>query len=248
MTKLPDSRMTVTFDGHDITARYMVTGIDRPRSSYALTTEDNPAGGAFFLGSRAQAGSVTMDVHIDGPSRDRRDAIRELASWLAVDGPRELAFSDDEGLCYMAVPDGMPDLERFYFKDLVTLSFTIPEPYMLGAIRKATVPSGGTASVIVGGTAPALPLFSASAAVRDGSTGVWGLRLDDGDYIRVPIGTASAAPVEIDCTERTAKANGAIVLPTLDSDWLAFEPGTHSVENDEGTGACAVEYRERWRI
>lgn len=236
------------YDGHELTSLFSVSNVVRPWPSLSVEAQDNPAGGSFVLGVRRPAKTVTMTLHAFGTSAQRRDAARQLSAWLAVDGARELSFSDDSGLCYMALPDGDADVELLCMGEAVEYTFLVPSPYMLGETKTAAVPSGGTATAVVSGTASALPTIEATAAVRDGSTGLWGVRVNDGDYVRVPIGTASAAAVEIDCADRTARANGTVVLPTLDSDWLELKPGSNTVENDHGTGACTLSYRERWLI
>ena len=243
---VPDSRMTVTWDGHDLTELFLVTNIARSWPSLSASTTDNPAGGSFLVGLRPQSPTVSMTLRAYGDSSRRREAARALASWLAVDGPRELAFGDDGGLCYMAVPDGSADSKRLYWQEAVAISFLVPEPVMLGDRMTATVPSGATASVGVGGTAPARPVIVATAAVRDSSTGLWGVRdTASGDFVRVALPTASPSAVTIDCERRTATVNGQSALVTLDSDWLELAPGAHALAVD-GTGDATLTWRERW--
>lgn len=244
--RVPNSRMAVTWDGHDLTELFLVTNIARSWPSCSASTTDNPAGGSFLVGLRAQSPTVSMTLRAYGDSSRRRESARALASWLAVDGPRELAFGDDGGLCYIAVPDGTADSERLYWQEAVTVSFLVPEPVMLGDRMTATVPSGATASVGVGGTAPARPTIEATGAVRDSSTGLWGVRdAGSGSFVRVSIPTASASSVVIDCERRTATVNGQSALVTLDSDWLELAPGAHALAVD-GTGAATLTWRERW--
>ena len=246
MVARPYGTWPVTFDGHDLTELFLVTDVSRPWPSLSANVADNPAGGSFLTGLRQDAAEVSMTLYAFGSTYERREAARALASWLAVDGPRELAFGDDGGLCYMAVPDGTADSERLYWQEAVTVSFIVPEPVMLGDRMAATVPSGATASVGVGGTAPARPLIGASAAVRNPSTGLWGVRdTASGSFVRVALPTASPSAVTIDCERRTATVNGESALVTLDSDWLELAPGAHALAVD-GTGAATLTWRERW--
>lgn len=248
ISRVNTSCVRVVFDGHDITSRWLVTGIERPAPSYSASMDDNPSGGSFLMGVRSEAAEVSFSVHITGDSSERREQLRELASWLAVDGARELSFSDDLGLLYMAAPNGQGDVEHRYWRDIVTLTFAVPEPVMLGEVRTLAVPSGSSASTYVGGTAPALPVVEAPAAVRDGTTHEWGVRLDGGDMLRVGIPVTGGVPVIIDCAERTATVNGSAALVTLDSDWFRLAPGRHTVAQDEGSGRCTLTWRERWFI
>ena len=244
--RVPDSRMAVTFDGHDLTELFLVTDVSRPWPSLSASTTDNPAGGSFLAGLRREAAEVSMTLYAFGSTSERREAARALASWLDVDGPRELAFGDDGGLCYMAVPSGTDAPKSYMDAESVSVTFLVPEPVMLGDRMAATVPSGVTASVGVGGTAPARPLIGASAAVRDQSTGLWGVRdAASGDFVRVALPTASPSAVTIDCEARTATVNGQSALVTLDSDWLELAPGAHALAVD-GTGAATLTWRERW--
>ena len=255
MAVAPPGGVTVTFDGHDLTSRFLVTDIRRPRPSFSPTTQDNPVGGAFLLGTRPRAKSVSMTLWVRGDSGKRQALARELASWLSADGERELAFSDDDGLVYMAVPDGETSLEPLYWGEALGLSFLVPEPVMLGESGRAqaymplsvTELDGPVSPVVmVGGTAPARMVITSEDASRDSSTGLWGVRLDDGGYARVEIPVSTPSSVTIDCVERTATVNGAPALLTLDSDWLEMPPGRHVIRLDEGHGTADVSWRERW--
>ena len=255
MAVAPLGGVTVTFDGHDLTSRFLVTDIRRPRPSFSSATQDNPAGGSFLLGTRPRAKSISMTLRIRGDSGRRQALARELASWLTVDGERELSFSDDDGLVYMAVPDGETSLEPLYWGEALGLSFLAPEPVMLGERGRAqaympmsvTEVDGPVSPVVmVGGTAPARMVITSEDASRDPSTGLWGVRLDDGGYARVEIPVSAPSSVTIDCVERTATVNGAPALLTLDSDWLEMPPGRHVIRLDEGHGTADVSWRERW--
>jgi hypothetical protein len=114
-----------------------------------------------------------------------------------------------------------------------------------GAARTVTVPSGGSVEFNVGGTYKTMPRITANAA-RDSSSLVWGLRLDGGDFVHVATGSNAVKSVLIDCAERICTVAGAVALPTLDSDWLELEPGTHTLAMDNGTGAATVVFTERW--
>lgn len=246
MVGRPYGTWPVTFDGHDLTELFLVTGVSRPWPSLSASTTDNPAGGSFLTGLRQDAAEVSMTLYAFGSTSERREAARALASWLAVDDPRELAFGDDGGLCYMAVPSGTDAPKSFVDAESVSVTFLVPEPVMLGDRMTTTVPSGATASVGVGGTAPARPVIEASAAVRDGSTGLWGVRdTASGGFVRVALPTASPSAVAIDCERRTATVDGQSALVTLDSDWLELAPGAHALAVD-GTGAATLTWRERW--
>lgn len=242
------SGVVVVFDGHDLTSRFLITDIQRPKPTFEATMSDNPAGGSFLMGVRRGAGEISLSLHVKGGSKDRQNAIRELTSWLNVDGVREMSFSDDMGLTYLAVPNGSTDAQSLYFREIITVKFAVPYPYMLGETRTATVPSGGSVQASVGGTLPALPVINTTTAVRSNSTNLWGLQVDGGDYVHIPVPVSTASTIAIDCMERTSTVNNASTLITLDSDWLSLAPGIHTISNDQGTGASTLTWRELWAI
>ena len=129
--------------------------------------------------------------------------------------------------------------------EIAQLTFTVTNPIAYGRERTITVPSGGSVIFIVDGTAPTRPRIAASAT-RSASSQVWGLRLDEGDYLHVETGVSSACAVAIDCEERTLRINNNPAIPTLDSDWLELSPGEHTIRMDNGVGAATITYYERW--
>ena len=136
-------------------------------------------------------------------------------------------------------------IESYTNADSVVVNFQLVEAAAYGDTVTKTVPSGGSLTFTVGGTYPTKPRITASAS-RDGSSQVWGLRLDSGDFLHVATGSASPRNIVLDCESRTLTIAGAVALPTLDSDWFELPPGTHTLTMDKGTGAATVTYRERW--
>ena len=86
----------------------------------------------------------------------------------------------------------------------------------------------------------------ANSAVRNSSSLVWGVKVDNADFVHVATGSSSSRKVEIDSEKRICKVANAIALPTLDSDWIVLEPGAHTVAMDNGTGAATLSWVERW--
>ena len=145
----------------------------------------------------------------------------------------------------MAVPKGAITLNRAIGAEHASLTFELVDPVAYGREVEFTVPSGGSVTFNVAGTFNAKPRITASA-VRNASALVWGLLLDDDDFIQVDTGSDSARAISIDCDRRTCIVNDEASLITLDSDWLEFAPGTHTLEMEYGTGAATVKYFERW--
>lgn len=179
--------------------------------------------------------------HIDPRDIQRRWA--EVAATMRHAEPEMLSLAD--GIWYLAVLADDSRLEFNTYSAFATLTFLCPDPVAYGDERTVEVPSGGSVDFLVGGSYPARPVINA-AAVRDSVSNIWGVRLDSGDFIHVATGSASVRNVEADCAARTCIVNGNPALPTLDSDWLVLEPGPHTLEMDNGTGAATVTFRERW--
>ena len=239
--------MDVVFNGCQLTRGCILAEVSRPLAGRSANMVDVPGmDGALFGGTKLEAGSVSIKLVPCGHGRRwMRAKLREIAEALDVEGPAPLHFSDDEGLYYMAVPDGGVSVAEYPRAFAISISFSVPEPALYGRAHSLSVPSGGSVTFLVGGTYAAHTLISSAAAVR-GTSDLWGLRLDGGDFSRLKLPTASATAVSIDSATRTAKVAGATALMTLESDWIELSPGEHTVANDIGTGASTIEWVERW--
>lgn len=239
--------MKAFFNGVELTDRFILSDLSRPIPGNDVETLNVPGmDGILLKSAKLAAGSVSFTLWPHWMTkRELRAAVREIAVLMAVAEPAPLAFSDDDGLYYMAVPSGGMGVRELEDAFAVDCSFTVPSPAMYGGERSVTVPSGGSASFRVGGTYPTKAVVTAPSAVR-GAGGYWSLRLDGGMFSKLSIPTSAASAVEIDSVNRTAKVAGALSLMTLDSDWLELGPGAHVLSNDIGGGACTVRWIERW--
>lgn len=238
---------SVIWDGHDLTDYFVVSGIERPSPKARIETLKAPGMDGTVVRSSTWAEltvSMTVSSFAHGHAK-RRDDLRRLIGWLDVDGARRLQFADDGGLYYEAVPSGGGSRTDWIDADSVELEFLVTSPAMYGARHEVTVPSGGAVSFEVGGTYPTWPTIEAAAAVR-GTSDLWGVRLDGGDYIRLKFASNTARAVSIDCETRESRVAGALALPTLSSDWLRLTPGRHTIAMDVGTGAATIAWDERW--
>lgn len=237
---------TVTFGGYELTEHFIVSDLVRsylPRSSSMVKVDGRD--GELFRSVSLDRLEISMTATYIGDPASRSDALRELALHLNTYEPARLEISDDGGKYYLAVASG-GSVERFIGAETVELVFEAPDPAMYGDEVTVTVPSGGSVTFEVGGNAATHPTIGANA-VRDATTKLWGLRLDGGDYIRVETNSGSARWVDIDCEKRTVTVDSVWrTIPTLNSDWLVFEPGEHVLVNDQGTGIATVRYTERW--
>lgn len=236
------------FDGIDYSGVFDVEGVSM--NALPGTTPD-----LRFAAGRdgaALAGNVLAPMEIRVRARlstrfvDAREIQRawaDAAAAMRTEEPRRLSLTPDR--YRMAVLSGDSALEFKTYSATAELVFLCPDPVAYGVERTVTVPSGGSAEFVVGGTYRAAPAIAANA-VRDATSLVWGLKLDGGDFVHVATGNASARSVAIDCGARTCRVAGAAALPTLDSDWLKLAPGRHVLAMDEGTGAATVTFAERW--
>lgn len=235
----------IMFDDHVLTDYFLLSDLSLPLPSFAPTTRD-VAGmdGVLFADNRMQQLEISMTISVwDLPIDDRRELIGMLWGWLQVDEPKPLQIGDEP--YWLAIPSGGGDMEHFANADAVEVRFVAADPVRYGATRSAAIPSGGSVSIHVGGNYPTRPMITAVAAVR-ASNGLWGIRLDDGDYSNVAIPTSSASAVVIDASTREVRIAGAPAMITLASDWLELEPGEHTLAMTQGTGAAVIEWTERW--
>lgn len=244
------------FDGVDYARTLDVVSVDMP--ALPPTTPDlrYAAGrdGAVLAGNPCGPMTVKITARLAADSIDERDIQREwamVAARMRTKEPKPLYLTEDR--YRLAVLSNDTQLEFSTYSATAELTFLCPDPIAYGAERTFTVPSGGAVSFIVGGSYRAAPRIEADA-VRDASSQVWGVRLDEGDYIYVETGGPSARHVVLDCAKRTCVVNGTASLPTLESDWIELEPLdedgnpiVHVLRMDEGTGEATVTLTERWR-
>lgn len=235
-----------TFDGHDLAEWFGIEyHMQRGLPTWEPTLVDVPGRGVLFGGTRALPATITMQLVALADTRDeRQEAMRLLAGWLAVDEPKKLWLGDEGGRYRYAVPTDEAAIEPYLNADSVEVTFTCPDPLLHGQRQSVTVPSGGSVSILVDGTAPAEPTVTASAT--GGSGGAWALVTEDGGgiYASIPSGTTRA--VAADVATRTLTVGGSVAMLNAAYDWPTLTPGTHTLTMSQGTGACTVEWEELW--
>lgn len=236
----------ILYDGHDLESVMVVGDPEITWHTFSPETVDVPGrDGTVVRDVTLGPASVSMAVAVEGEASERRHRLSILGSWLRVDSARPLVLPDTPDRYYLAVPDGALDMRRAIRGELSRLTFRITEPAAYGKRQNVTVPSGGTAQVVVGGTYPT-GMKIEGAVTRNSSSNVWGIRLDEGDFIHIDTGSNSSRAISIDTDSRVAKVSGSVALPTLDSDWLHFDVGKHTLRNDQGAGSVTVSWVERW--
>lgn len=241
-------RTNVVFDGFNLSDAFDITDLSRPDSEFEAETQEVPGmDGTMLTGARLGTVTIEMTLTAIGKTKaERVEAMHALTALLnRTDDPRRLEFTDEGGLYRLAVPISGGSRKGYFNAESKHVVFLIPDPVLYGAERSATIPSGGSASIHIGGTYAAKPRITAAAAVR-ASNGLWGIRLDDGDYSNVSVPTSAASAVLIDAGTREVRVSGNPAMITLASDWLELTPGEHKLEMTQGTGAATVTWRERW--
>lgn len=239
--------MSLIYNGHDFSTLFVwgdpdITILDAQPDTREISGKD----GAGFVGMRYGVSTVTFTLAAIGDAESRRVAFSTLGSWLKVDEPKPLYLPDTPDRYYLAVASGGLQLTRGIDGEIAQVTFTLTDPVAYGETQTASLPSGGSVSINVNGTAKTYLNVVANSAVRNSSALVWGVKVDNQDFAHVATGSSSARKVEIYSADRVCKLQNAITLPTLDSDWLVLEPGTHTVTMDYGTGAATLSWVERW--
>ena len=235
------------YNGHDFSTLFAygdpeITILD----SRADVRDISGRNGSAFVGMTYGVATVAFTIAALGDASERRAAFSTLGQWLMVDEPKALYLPDTPDRYYLAVPNGALDLTRAIRGEYAQLTFTLVDPVAYGSSKTASLPSGGSVSITVNGTAPTYLNVVANSAVRNSSSLVWGVRVDGVDYVHVATGSSSSRKVEIYSQDRICKLANALILPTLDSDWLVLAPGTHTLNMDNGTGAATLSWIERW--
>ena len=239
--------MSLIYDGHDFSTLFVwgdpqITILNAKPD----TREVSGRNGAAFVGMTYDVATVAFTIAALGDAETRRVALSTLGQWLMVDEPKPLYLPDTPDRYYMAVPGAGFELTRGIGGEMAQVTFTLVDPVAYGDTQTASLPSGGSVSINVNGTAPTWLNIVADSAVRSSSAQVWGVQVDNVDFVHVATGSSSSRKVEIYSDERICKVQDALTLPTLDSDWLKLEPGAHTVAMDYGTGAATLSWVERW--
>lgn len=239
-------RTTVTFDGVDLTETFVVSDLRRALVPRDVSLVDVPGrDGSLFSSVSNSSRTITMTMTVR--SQDvlaRSQSIRQLAAILSTTEPRPLSISDDGGLYYMAVPSSDVDGERFINAERFDVTFTCPDGWLYGETQTETLPSGGTLSIDVGGTAPTWPTITAEAT--GGTQDSWIVTLEDGTGIYAAIPSGTTYDLTANCGERTMSVNDSVAMLPPSYDWPRLAPGTHTLTMAQGTGDATVTWQERW--
>lgn len=210
--------------------------------------EDVPGlDGYMHMGTRILPRPISVKMFYDGSIDERSELMRIMMPALLSSEPVKVELGRDNGWYRMCVPSGDIDSHEFVTSGQIVISFQPLHSAMFGDEITVYLPSGGSVSFDVGGNYKTYPKITANA-YRNTSSHVWGVRLDDGDYVHVDTGVNAYRSTEIDCMNRVCKLSNSVVNPTLDSDWLELSPGRHTIRMDNGIsdGSAKISWVERW--
>lgn len=238
-------RTTVTFNGTDLTALCHVSDLRTSLLPRTFGSENVPGrDGAIFTGSRLLTRTITLTLSLMGTDlAQRQQAARALAGILAVDEPKPLAISIDDGMYYLAIPESGDDIARYVNSERFDVTFTAYDPTLHGAQRTVTVSSSGSRTFNVGGTYPASPVISVPEALS--RAGSWRITLDDADFLSVSFDRSATRALVFDCEARTLTMDGVATLLMPECDWFVLTPGRHTLQT-VGDGTATVTWEERW--
>ena len=237
----------IMLDGYVLNDHFAIRDLKRPWPSVQPNTvQVSGRAGAVLRNMEVGTRSVSFKLGATDEDHQKLAAMfRWILELLAGDGTHVLSFSDEGGFLRHVVLDATPSYDEYVGGALVELEFTMPDPYLIDSGETTiTVPSGGSVQFRVTHSRPSI-VISAASAVRDSTSQLWGIRFDDGDFLRVKIPTSSATPVSFDCLERRVVVGGATSMVTLTSDWPILDAGFHTAQMDVGTGAATLTIKER---
>lgn len=239
--------MIFEYAGHRLDQLFIASNlkVKLPQPTPDLRTVSGRDGQA-VQGATLGVGTISVELSkTTGTDAERRAAYSQLWAWLNIKSPQPLRLGSTSDPYYLVMPSSGGDVTRYIKAETVTAEFTIIEPARFGATRTASL-SGSTAqNITVAGTYPTWLKIESTNATRNAS-GLWGVQVDNQDYVCVALPTAAASVVTIDSAEHLAEVDGAAIMITLDSDWLRLEPGTHSVKINKGSGSATISWVERW--
>lgn len=115
---------------------------------------------------------VSFDVTAQGTYEERAEAFSTLASWLDVDGAKQLIIPEFGANYYLlAVPQGRVTPERYMDHSTARLTFLLTQPYKFATAQQtatvAAFTSSASTSLTVGGNVP--PTYEVTGASVTGN-------------------------------------------------------------------------------
>ncbi len=214
--------------------------------------EAKPATSMVSVPGRDGAADLTLDVHGRAALGRRTVSVQLLAlgdRWGLIDRKRRLGEVAGREVGVRVAPLGVEFRGRASlsaWEDSVSgarVTLTLDaEPAGYGAERSAQVGASQSA-FLVGGNSPTWPTVTATPPA---SAQTWALTLDGAAFEVADVTFDGLKELVIDMGASTCRYGGALVTPTLQSDYADLAPGPHAAKVSAGT--ARVGWRERWVV
>lgn len=208
-------------------------------------------GGVWDMGHDRAELTIPCEFVVKADSHELlQQRIRAIAAWLGIDGVRELTFSDEPGIRYMARPAGLVTADKVAGTKVCACRANFLVPFGYAESISPTIITGSSGSY--SGTLPAPMVITLTAAATPGDS----LTITQGQYsspapfIRLlDQGFEGGEVVIIDTEKRLVTVDGADARPDvdIDSDFENFVllPGAFVISAEGGVVESIV-YRERY--
>ena len=259
------SDFTASFNGHNFGDLFTVGQPERTLVQWEPNLVDGGPIGSIFAGTKAQSLQVTLPLTIVGGTlAERMYALRTLAGWLAVSGPKSLRLSDEQysdsqvslaNAHRLAIPTGEPRITHTLDSATVAVTFVCPDPRLRNYYRSVSLDPAGAVTFDVIGNAPTEPRIILRGAHGDSSnvleftvkTERAGEATKTLTYA-LTVGASSSYTITMDCGKRTLTYGSTDVLLNPAYDWPEIVGGqTVTVTFSKGgftTGI--VNYDDMW--
>lgn len=231
------------FEDNDIIVESIVDELPTLKTD---TVERIGGEGSVLRSAHLTERNITLECRVFKDTWQDFDRLKDQLAGMLLQSARRLSLRNHVGEYYEAKLMGIVESERQGGTGIgaLTLSFTAFDPVRFGQTKVISV---GTSSqtVAISGTYPASIEMEATGVRPDSSTGLWGIRFDEGDFLHVKMSTGSTHTVVIDCYTRTVRVDGVTKIVTLDSNWPVLDAGVHTARIDLGTGTATVSWQER---
>lgn len=237
----------VTFNGTDLTNRFIVGDQKRPLPEFRVSTmqvdgADGEVYGGSTIGPRFLSFRVTS---IGRTPRQLQDDAKFLMALLAVRQPTALTISDErtEGnvqLVRYAVPTGSFDADEYVRAGSWVLQFVQPDPYLYGQTRTQSVTANTTTEIFVDGNAPAE--WEMHVVPSSGATSH---TFNYGSHKVVFSGTFDGS-MALDVDSKTGVVETSVSGVGLTSGTTIVPVETGTVELLSSSGNATFTWRERW--
>lgn len=238
--------ITCTFNGKELTSdTCVITDISRPLlTDWILNTQEIPGrDGVRLLGQRRGPFDIAVTFAIWKPSwTTLAGFVRDFSELIAVDSEKRLVLSDEPGVYYNAIPQGVTDFEQLDAETgRFTVTFHVPDGYVHGAAKTASgTASARQTSFTMDGTAECLVKITVSSA-----TGNFTFADANGNFCTVQC-PSTAAKLTIDGPNGVVTHGSTVMMMDLSSDFLKAYPGSNTIYEQVGSKAFTVEYYPRW--